>query len=77
MLNITELGVRELDHRNSDGIDVRLLWNSRTNLVSIAVEDERTGEAFVLDVPSADAREAFNHPYSFIFRQNSADSLAA
>jgi len=77
MLNITELGVRELDHRNSDGIDVRLLWNSRTDRVSIAVEDERSGEAFVLDVPSADARDAFEHPYAYVFRRDPTDALAA
>ena len=77
MLNISELGVRELDHRNSDGIDVRLLWNSRTNRVSIAVEDERSGETFVLDVAGADARDAFKHPYAYVFRDDPADALAA
>jgi hypothetical protein len=77
MLNISELGIRELDHRISDGIEVRLLWNSRTNRVSIAVEDERSGEAFVLDVPGADARDAFNHPYAYVYRQDPANALAA
>lgn len=77
MLNISELGIRELDHRTGDGIEVRLLWNSRTDQVTIAVEDERSGEAFVLDVPGADARDAFNHPYAYVFRQNPPDALAA
>jgi hypothetical protein len=77
MLNITELGVRELDHRNGDGIDVRLLWNSRTNRVSVAVEDDRLGEVFVLDVPGADAREAFNHPYAYASRHKPTGALAA
>jgi hypothetical protein len=77
MLNITELGVRELDHRNGDGIDVRLLWNARTDRVSIAVEDERLGEVFVLEVPGADAREAFNHPYAYASRRNPAGALVA
>jgi hypothetical protein len=77
MLNITELGVRELDHRSSDGIDVRLLWKAGTNRVSIAVEDERLGEVFVLDVPGSDAREAFNHPYAYASRHNPAGALAA
>lgn len=77
MLNISELGIRELDRRTGDGIEVRLLWNSRTDQVSLAVEDERSGEAFVLDVPGADAREAFNHPYAYVFRQNPANVMAA
>ncbi len=75
-LSIPELGIRELDHRHSDGIDVRLLWNARTNRVSIAVEDGRTGETFVLDVPGGQARDAFNHPYAYI-RGDYDETLAA
>ncbi len=75
--NFPELAIRELDHRSGDGIDVRLLWNSRTNHVSIAVEDERSGEAFVLEVPGSDAREAFNHPYSYAQRGREDWALAA
>jgi hypothetical protein len=77
MRNFPELAIRELDHRRSDGIDVRLLWNSRTNRVSIAVEDGRTGETFVLDVPSAEAREAFKHPYAYIRGDHFDEVLAA
>jgi YD repeat-containing protein len=69
--------IRELDHRTSDGIDVRLLWDSRTNRVSITVQDERTEEAFVLEVPGADAREAFMHPYAYALRGSHLDALAA
>ena len=57
--------VRELDHRNSDGIDVRLLWNSLTNRVSIAVADMRRGDAFELHVNAAEALAAFNHPFAY------------
>ena len=63
-----ESAIRELDHRVTDGIDVRLLWNSRTNGVSIAVLDERTGEYFELDVDPEDAQVAFDHPYSYANR---------
>ena len=41
MRTLPDTAVRELDHRSNGGIDVRLLWNSQTNLVSVAVEDER------------------------------------
>jgi hypothetical protein len=37
--------IHELDQRSEDGIDVRLLWNSLTNRVSVAVEDQRTARA--------------------------------
>jgi hypothetical protein len=77
MRNFPELAIRELDHRRSDGIDVRLLWNSRSNGVSIAVEDDRTGETFVLDVPSSEAREAFKHPYAYIRGDRYDEALAA
>jgi hypothetical protein len=60
--------IRELDHRFNDGIDVRLLWNSRTNGVSIAVLDERTDEYFELDVDPDDAQIAFHHPYAYAHR---------
>jgi hypothetical protein len=53
---------------------LKLLWNSRTNRVTVAVEDERSGESFELEVDSADALAAFHHPYAHA--QASARSLA-
>ena len=58
--------LRELDRRTNDGIDVRLLWNSQTYRVSVAVEDERSGEAFEFEVDPADALAAFHHPFAHI-----------
>src|SRR5919204_7011271 len=60
-----ETEIRELDRRRNDGIDVTMFWNSRTNTVVIAVEDEREGESFELEVQAADALQAFHHPYAF------------
>src|SRR6266540_408717 len=40
--------MRELDHRTSDGIDVRLLWCERDGRVLVAVSDKKTGESFTL-----------------------------
>jgi hypothetical protein len=77
MLITLEPTIRELDHRYGDGIDVRLLWDSRTDRVSVAVEDQRSGEAFVLEVPGTDAREAFAHPYAYTSRSGSDHALAA
>jgi hypothetical protein len=58
--------IRELDGRTSDGIDVRLLWNSHTDAVPVAVEDARGGESFELNLEGADALDAFHHPYAYI-----------
>ena len=77
MLNIPELAIRELDHRTSDCIEVRLLWNSRTDAVSVAVEDGRSGEAFVVEVPGADALYAFHHPYAYARGEAADRALAA
>ena len=77
MRNFPELAIRELDHRRSDGIDVRLLWNSRTNRVSIAVEDHHSSETLLLEVPGAEARDAFMHPYAYIGGDRYEEALAA
>ena len=78
MLNIPELAIRELDHRTSDGIDVRLLWNSATNRVTVRVHDTKLGESFELDVDGADALDAFHHPYAYAGRDDRpAPALAA
>ena len=61
--------IRELDQRITDGIDVRLLWNSVTDGVSVAVEDQLTGEFFELPVVDpSDALIAFHHPYAYANR---------
>jgi hypothetical protein len=60
-----DTAVREFDHRENGGIAVRLLWNSHTNCVSVAVEDKRAGESFQLTIDSADALDAFQHPYAY------------
>jgi hypothetical protein len=58
--------LRELDHRISDGIDVRLLWRPADDRALVAVEDSKTGEAFTLEV-GADQRalDVFHHPYAY------------
>ena len=40
MFTTSDTSVRELDRRVNDGFDVRLLWNSRTNRVFVAIEDQ-------------------------------------
>jgi hypothetical protein len=57
--------IRELDRRRNDGIEVRLLWNARTNRVLVSVEDEREGDSFEVEVRDGDALQAFHHPYAY------------
>jgi hypothetical protein len=77
MLTTPNPAVHELDQRSNDGIDVRLLWNSLTNRVSVAVEDQRTGEFFELHaVDPKDALIAFHHPYAYANRNRSDYAFA-
>ena len=57
--------IRELDHRRSDGIDVRLLWSQADDRVVVAVSDAKTGEKFAIAVKPHEALTAFHHPYSY------------
>lgn len=63
-MSTTQTDLRELDRRTGDGLEVRLLWNSQTNRVSVVVRDERSGETFESEVESADALAAFHHPFA-------------
>jgi len=58
--------IRELDHRTNDDLEVRLLWNSWTNQVFVAVEDLRSGELVEVTVHGTDALDAFRHPYAYV-----------
>lgn len=60
-----EDSVRQLDRRSGDGIDVTLLWDSRSNEVFLTVVDERLGETLEFGVPPANALDAFRHPYAY------------
>ena len=57
---------RELTSRTSEGIQVRLLWCEANGRVFVAVNDDRTGDAFSIEVPDGErALHVFNHPYAF------------
>jgi hypothetical protein len=63
MMHATPL--RELAHRAHDGLEVTLLWDPRSNEVSIDVVDERHNSSFLLPVDPGSALDAFNHPYVY------------
>lgn len=56
--------LRELAHRESDGIEVTLLWNEADDRLTVSVLDVKTGQFFELDAPRATALDVYYHPYS-------------
>ena len=61
---------RELAQRESDGIEVRLLWSKSTDRVKVTVADSKFDEEFELHVAGADALAAFNHPFAYVPSQS-------
>ena len=58
--------LRELDRRSIDHIDVRLLWRQRDDQVLVAVEDQKTGTSFKLEVREDERPlDVFHHPYAY------------
>ena len=53
---------RELAYRNQNGLEVTLLWDSRSNEVSVKVIDQLDDSGFRLPIPGHLALDAFNHP---------------
>jgi hypothetical protein len=59
--------MHELATRTNDGIHVRLLWRSGDNRGSVAVDDAKTGDSFVLAVAADEnAMDVFHHPYAYV-----------
>jgi hypothetical protein len=57
--------VRELARRHGHGLDVVLRWHPETDSVSVAVEDEKTGDSFEVEVAGDQALDAFEHPFAY------------
>ncbi len=74
MFTTSDTAIRELDHRSANGIDVTLLWDSQTDEVLVAVEDQPSGDWFTFAVRAADAWHAFHHPY--VYRESDSDIRA-
>jgi hypothetical protein len=80
MTTTTNTPMRELDHRHSDGVDVRLMWNQGENRVHVAVNDHKTGESFIVEVREGEsAAKVFQHPFAYADRRRpaAADDIAA
>ena len=56
---------RELAYRNQNGLEVTLLWDSRSNEVCVDVVDHLDDSAFRLPIAGDLALDAFHHPYAY------------
>jgi hypothetical protein len=57
--------VRELDFRESAGLQVTLLWQKIENRIWVRVRDARTDDVFAFGVDPAEALDAFHHPFAY------------
>jgi hypothetical protein len=60
---------RELDSRESDGLEVTLVWYPARNEIAVNVLDTRTRERFEFPVDPDIARDAFEHPFAYAFAE--------
>jgi hypothetical protein len=58
-------GPLELDARHSGGIDVELLWDPRTQGLSVVAHDATSDETVTIYVEADQALEVFRHPFAY------------
>jgi hypothetical protein len=56
---------RELAYRTTDGLEVTLLWEPGSDLLTVCVCDHRRGAYFEVHPDPRLALDAFYHPYSY------------
>jgi hypothetical protein len=61
----TDTTPRELAHRRSCGIDVRLLWDPASDRLTVEARDEADGTLVVVAVGAASPLHVFDHPYAY------------
>jgi hypothetical protein len=69
--------LRELAHRRNDGLDIRLLWDSATDAVTVALHDAKTGDGFEVEVGRDErALDVFYHPFAYAAFREAAKQRA-
>ena len=58
-------GPLQLDARHAGGIDVELLWDPRTQGLSVVAHDARSDETVTIYVAADQALEVFRHPFAY------------
>jgi hypothetical protein len=59
----------ELAIRDSDGLEISLLWSKAADSVKVNVFDQRLEESFDIHVAGALALSAFYHPFAHVPEQ--------
>jgi len=73
---MSNAAVKELAYRNQDGLEVTLLWDPRSNEVSVEVVDQLDGSGFRLPIAGHLALDAFHHPYASVqSHENHSDRI--
>ena len=62
---LTETMLQELDSRREETATVRLLWDDRTQIVWLHVQED-AGAEHVVGVPALEARDAFLCPSLYV-----------
>lgn len=65
----------ELAYRESDGIEVTLLWHRHDDRLVVSVLDAKNREFFELEAPRDRALDVFYHPFSYAARTAPVTSL--
>jgi hypothetical protein len=60
------VGMEELDSRRSGSFEVALVWNRRTNGVTVVVRDDADGTEHRVAVDAEHALDAFHHPFAYL-----------
>jgi hypothetical protein len=66
----------ELSQRESDGIEVQLLWERDTDRLVVVVFDVKTETEFEVPAKPDEALEVFRHPFAYAARSSDLRSLA-
>jgi len=69
--------LRELAHREQDGLEITLYWDARSNDVSIEVVDQRDETGFRLPVARHCTLDAFHHPCAYALAPDAASEIAS
>jgi hypothetical protein len=79
MISLTtgDTGLRELDHRSNEDVEVTLLWSAQTDRVFVLVLERRTEALFRFEVAPAKALDAFHHPFAYAQQVHLQDAVAA
>jgi hypothetical protein len=69
---------RELDQRHNDGIEVTMYWQVGTMAVTIAVEDAKTKQQHIVEVPDpSKAYHYFHHVMAYTEGGNETRNIYA